>query len=134
MNTHPTQVLKSIAICDNESGIDESFFGTLKYEEDILCNITASFQFFGKHLIISGTKGSIEVPNIISMNEIPIQVKNANFEIVKSDLSPACDHYKEQVIHFNNYIINHNEPLITAKETLNMLSTIEEVFDSLIRI
>ncbi|MFX0174518.1 MAG: Gfo/Idh/MocA family protein [Candidatus Hodarchaeota archaeon] len=134
LNAYPTQVLKSIAICDDESGIDKSFFGTLKYEEDILCNITASFQFFGKHLILSGTKGSIEVPNIISMNEIPIQVKNANFEIVKSDLSPAYDHYKEQATHFNNCIINNNEPLITAKETLNMLMTIEELFDSLIRI
>ncbi|MFX1253864.1 MAG: Gfo/Idh/MocA family protein [Promethearchaeota archaeon] len=134
LNAHPTQVLKSIAICDEESGIDKSFFGTLKYEEDILCNITASFQFFGKHLILSGTKGSIEAPNIISMNEIPIQVKNANFDIVKSDLSPACNYYKEQAIHFNNCIINNDEPLITAKETLNMLMTIEEVFDSLVRI
>jgi len=134
LNAPPTQVLKSIAVCEGESGIDNSFFGTFKYEEDILCNIIASFQFFGKHLILSGTKGSIEVPNIISMSEIPIHVKNTKFELVESVLSPACDHYQEQVTHFNNCIINRKKPLITAQETLNILMTIEEAFDSMIRI
>ncbi len=132
LDSPPVQVLKSLAIYDPESGVDTSFFGTLKYEKDVLCNITASFQFFDKHLIIAGTKGVIEVSNIISMNEIPIQVKNTSFEVIKSEVSPACDHYKEQVFHFNNCVLNNSKPLIKAEETLNMLTIVEELFDSLL--
>ncbi|MHA2364052.1 MAG: Gfo/Idh/MocA family protein [Candidatus Hodarchaeales archaeon] len=134
LDSAPTQVLKSVAQYDDESEVDQSYYGTLKYKNDVLCNITASFQFFGKHLLLSGTKGSIEVSNIVSMNEIMIQIKDSNHEIIKSGLSPQCNHYKEQVNHFNNCILSGSEPLIKAEETLNVLNTVEKLLHSIVKI
>ena len=111
---------------DNTYDADISFNGLLKYQNDVICNLNCSFNYFGNYLNISGTKGQITLNNLTSQNEKKILIRNSDNDIILNENIPAFDHFKEEITHFNDCIISGKNPSITKNDTIQTIAIIQQ--------
>ena len=125
LGTSPKAVIHCEFIKKDENDIDRAIFLQLKYPNDIIVTITASFQFYGNYLHIAGILGEVEVTNIISQNEGNLRMKKHSPEEEYNEKLPANNSYRTMINHFNECIQNKNEFLVTEEQTLKTLKVVE---------
>lgn len=128
------RILYSKAIKQNKEDIDRTIFLKILYNGNIICDVTASFQFSGNYVILSGTKGIIEVTNIISQDEGELRIKKSWEKNIVKEKFEGENSYKLMINHFNDCILNNNELEITREQTIGVLEVVEKVFHSMERI
>ncbi|KKM76317.1 hypothetical protein LCGC14_1381380, partial [marine sediment metagenome] len=99
----------------------------LLYNQNVICNLTSSFLFYGNYLLLSGTKGIIEVNHLTSPSQKTILIKNTKNEVIFKEVIPFFDHFKAQIDHINDCISLDQKPLIKKEETLNTINIINLV-------
>ena len=131
LDESPINVLSSFTTGTVEGDADRTVYLQLQYPNNIICNITCSFQFYGNFLQISGTSGSIEVSNIISQNKGILISKQYQSNEVFIHQKPPFNSYVSQIEHFNECIMQNSEPIISAESTLASLEIIEKALKKL---
>ncbi len=127
LNAYPEEVMSSTMTRKDHNDVDRSIYFQLKYKENIIVTITASFQFFSNYLNIAGTTGAIEVSNIISQDAGQIRIKKIASNSVLQETTQANDSYKTMIQHFNECIIQNKVPMINEEQTLETLKVVETI-------
>jgi predicted dehydrogenase len=125
------KILRTNASLINSNGADLTFLATLLYNQNVICNLTSSFLFYGNYLLLSGTKGIIEVNHLTSPSQKTILIKNTKNEVIFKEVIPFFDHFKAQIDHINDCISLDQKPLIKKEETLNTINIINLLDENL---
>lgn len=121
------EVLNSLSFQKSKEHSDSTYFATLRYNYQTICQITCSFEFFGNYLIISGTNGSIEVNHLTSDGRKTIFVKNDRNQVTSEIFIPEYDHFKAQIDHFNECIIANKKVLVSQEDTFATISIVDQL-------
>lgn len=112
-----------------KDGIDVGFSAVLKYENGILASINSGFDTYKlSHSIVSGTKGSMHVPDTFSDEPGKITVTTEN-DTNEYDIEPG-NRYEAEIEDFSAAIINNREPGFSLQETLRNIGIIESLLES----
>lgn len=129
----PSKVIGNSRLC----GFDESYSNEtmilIYNDKDIVINSSHTMPYAGNHLLIYGTKGSIEIPNAMSEKSIKQIVIN-NDEGRKTINYEETNLYKSEVEDFINYYIEKNKDAIegtTLDEAIIALHLIDNMRKSI---
>lgn len=125
------ELLHCKAIKRENNDIDRSIFLQLQYDNDIIANITSSFQFYGNSLCIGGSAGELEVTNIISQEEGELRIKKLESKEYYRESIPAFNSYTAMINHFNDCIIKNSSPFVTKSQTIEILRLVEDVLSKI---
>lgn len=127
LGEEPKKILSCKAIKKDNQDIDRAMYAQLEYKDQKIATITASFQSYGNYLMISGTKGILEVTKIVSQGPGELRINTLETaEIEKEEIS-AFDSYTAMVNHFNGCIAENKEPKVTKKQTLGTMKVVDEL-------
>lgn len=109
-----------------KNGVDLRFSAILKYENDVIADISCGFDGFYNQLTqISGTIGTLLIPDTFSDYEGKIILrKNDYTEEITVD---PCERYLLEIEDFADSILLDKEPLVGLDETLRNIKIIEEL-------
>jgi predicted dehydrogenase len=109
-----------------KNGVDSRFSAILKYENDIIADISCGFDAYYNQLShITGTEGSILIPDTFSDYEGKIIIRKDQYsEEIEVDTS---EKYLMEVEDFSDSIIYNKNPLVSLDETLRNIKIIEEL-------
>ena len=115
------------AVKKHEQDIDRSIFLQVQYGPRILANITSSFQFYVNSLQIGGSKGELEVTNIISQEEGELRIRKLESKEIYKETLSAFNSYTAMVDHFTDCIQKNENQFVTKSQTLEILRLVEDV-------
>lgn len=132
LDESPVKILNVNVTKEKLEDIDRTMYLQLLYKRKIIVSITASFEFYGNYMIISGSEGVLEVRNIISQNEGELHLKRFKGKYKEETQKfPAFNSYNAMINHVNDCIIHKKEILITQNDTLETLKVVENVLDKM---
>jgi predicted dehydrogenase len=115
-----------------KNGVDLKFSASLKYENDIIADISCGFDgFINQFSQITGTKGTITVPDTFLDNAGNIILKTKDF--TEEIHVEACEKYVLEVEDFARSIIEDREPYISMDETLRNMKVMDMLLDNTYR-
>ncbi|MDP4183323.1 MAG: Gfo/Idh/MocA family oxidoreductase [Bacillota bacterium] len=116
------------AECVLKNGVDLRFNAVLKYENEVIADISCGFDgYLNQMSQISGTNGTILIPDTFSDNAGKIILRNDQSE-EEIDIEP-CQRYVLEIEDFASSILERGEPLIGLDETLRNIKIIEKLLD-----
>ncbi len=124
-------ILKSSPISMNadyvlRNGVDMRFSAILKYENGIIADISCGFDsHFNQLSQITGTEGSILIPDTFHDNQGKITIKTSRF--TKEIDVEACERYLLEIEDFADSIIENRDPLLGLDESLRNINIIEQL-------
>lgn len=115
-----------------KNGVDLKFSAGLKYENGIIADISCGFDgFINQFSQITGTQGTITVPDTFSDNGGNIILKTKDF--TKEIHVESCERYVLEVEDFARSIIENREPYFSLDETLRNMKIIDMLLDNTYR-
>lgn len=127
LDATPEKVIYCKNIKMGENDIDRAIFLQLKYPDDVIVTITASFQFNSNYLHVAGTSGEMEITNIISQGEGNLRITKQSSDEVYNEKLSANDSYRTMINHFDECILNRNDLLVTEEQTMRTMKVVEMI-------
>ncbi|MFW9929823.1 MAG: Gfo/Idh/MocA family protein [Candidatus Thorarchaeota archaeon] len=127
----PVKIIHCYSESNKGNNTDITFSGLLKYENNVICNLNCSFDYYGNYIIISGSDGQMMINNLTNTYEKKILAKNSLNEVILEEVIPPFDHFKEEITHFNKCIITGKNPIITRTDTILNISLVEKLMKTL---
>ncbi len=129
----PSRVIGNSRLCGFTESYSNETMVLIYNDKDIVINSSHTMPYAGNHLLIYGTKGSIEIPN--AMSEKSIKQIIINNEDGRKEINyEETNLYKNEVEDFINYYIEDNKNTIegtTLDEALIALQLIDSMRKSI---
>lgn len=115
----------------NENGVDVSISAILKYRNGAMAQFDAGFDSFSyKCTEISGTKGSILIPETYVDEDYPILVKLSDEPKCRKYVSEVQNRYSEEVKAVNEAVLKGEKELISLDYSIRNAALLEIVMNS----
>ena len=118
----------------HKSGVDQHFIGSLRFPNDLLATVEASFiTALQQTYTVVGTRGVIELPHdayIPWEKEAVFTLRSTDEEIGREHSTPGADGYKLMIEHFAELVLGRESPLYDPEDSIRTMQVLDALAEA----
>ena len=118
----------------HKSGVDQHFIGSLRFPNDLLATLEASFiTALQQTYTVVGTKGVIELPHdayIPWEKDAVFTVRSTDEEIGREHSTPGADGYQLMIEHFAEVVLGKESPLYESEDSIRTMQVLDALAEA----
>ncbi len=118
----------------HKSGVDQHFCGSLRFSNDVLATVEASFiTALQQTYTVVGSKGVIELPHdayIPWEKDAVFTLRSTDEEIGQVHSSPGTDGYKLMIEHFAELVLGNESPLYEPEDSIRTMQVLDALAEA----